>query len=79
MALVLVVASVTMAAEPSLLFENSDFEKGDLTDWKAEGDAFACQPTKGDNPAARRRGASRHQGEFWIGTHDEYERLLGLH
>jgi len=77
MALVLVAASAAMAAETSLLFENSDFEKGDLTNWKAEGDAFARQPTKGDNPAARSRGPSRHQGEFWIGTHERHNGKIG--
>ncbi|MFH1730293.1 MAG: glycoside hydrolase family 32 protein [Planctomycetota bacterium] len=77
MALVLVAASVTMAAETSLLFENSDFEKGDLTNWTAEGDAFKFQPTKGDNPKARNREPSRHQGDFWIGTFEKYNGKVG--
>ncbi|WP_291323001.1 DUF4412 domain-containing protein [Desulfonatronospira sp.] len=57
-----------------LLFANSDFEHGDLTNWRASGDAFIYQPTKGDNPTARRRGQpSQHQGEYWIGTFEKYQ------
>ena len=41
--------------DPDLLFENSDFENGDLTNWTAAGTAFEFQPTKGDNPTARKR------------------------
>ncbi len=61
--------------EPGILFENSDFEMGDLTNWTAEGDAFDFQPTKGDNPTARGRVTqpSQHQGEFWIGTFEKYQ------
>ncbi len=51
-----------------LLFPNSNFEKGDLTNWTAEGDAFKNQPTQGDNPAARKRESAKHEGDFWIGT-----------
>ena len=54
---------------PSPLF---DFESGDLNGWTAEGDAFAFQPTYGDNPSARARGqASNHKGSFWIGTYEK--------
>ena len=57
-----------------LLFANSDFENGDLTNWTASGTAFLYQPTKGDNPTARRRNQpSNHQGEFWIGTYEKYQ------
>ena len=56
-----------------LLFENSDFETGDLANWKATGDTFDFQPTKDDNPMARRRKQpSKHQGEYWIGTFEKY-------
>jgi hypothetical protein len=54
-----------------------DFETGDLTGWKAEAigshpNAFASQPTLGDNPTARKRmQPSSHQGEYWIGTFEE--------
>ena len=58
-----------------LLFENSDFEMGDLTNWTADGNAFEFQPTKGDNPTARGRKfqPSQHQGDFWIGTFEKYQ------
>lgn len=61
-----------------LLFENSDFELGDLTNWQATGNAFACQPTMGDNPLARGRGQSaKHQGDYWIGTFECYNGVSG--
>lgn len=62
-------------SDPLLLFANSDFEMGDLTNWTATGDAFTHQPTKGDNPTARGRSKqpSRHQGDFWIGTFEKYQ------
>jgi len=78
MMLVIVTSSSAVAAETTPLFENSDFEKGDLTNWKAEGAAFKFQPTKGDNPTARgRKDASKHQGEFWIGTYEQYNGKTG--
>lgn len=56
-----------------LLFVNSNFEKGDLTNWTATGDAFKYQPTKGDNPTVRGRNQpSKHQGKYWIGTFEKY-------
>jgi hypothetical protein len=66
-----------LAAGGELLFENSDFEKGTLENWTAEGEAFVRQPTKGDNPAARNREPSAHQGEFWIGTYENYDGKAG--
>jgi hypothetical protein len=62
-------------SDPALLFANSDFEMGDLTNWTAEGNAFDFQPTKGDNPTARGRKSqpSQHQGDFWIGTFEKYQ------
>ena len=75
--LALTAASV-LAAEPELLFENSDFENGTLKNWKAEGAAFdQVQPTKGDNPKARRRESSKHQGEYWIGGYERYDGKTG--
>lgn len=57
-----------------LLFPNSDFEFGNLTNWKGEGSAFDKQPTYGDNPAAREPGKhSNHQGNYWIGTYELYQ------
>ncbi len=58
------------------LFDNSDFEKGDLSNWTVEGKAFKNQPTKGDNPKARNR-SSKHQGTFWIGTYENYSGKKG--
>jgi putative membrane-bound dehydrogenase-like protein len=48
---------------------NLDFERGDLSDWTATGDAFRGQPVSGDKVAARRSDMkSRHTGKFWVGT-----------
>ncbi len=77
--LVVAVAGGAFAAsETKLLFENSDFETGTLKNWKAEGNAFAVQPTKGDNP--KERGRSDHakpQGSYWIGTYEAYDGKKG--
>ena len=75
----LAAASVAFAApEASPLFENSDFEKGTLQNWTAEGNAFKTQPTKGDNPTKRGRSdGSKHQGDFWIGTYEAYTGKTG--
>ena len=53
---------------------NYGFETGDLTDWVKTGNAFDFQPTWGDNPTARNRGqASKHEGDWWIGTYEKYQ------
>src|SRR5918911_1527458 len=50
---------------------NLDFETGTLKDWKAEGEAFAGQPVKGDTVHPRRADMrSRHQGSYWVGTYE---------
>jgi putative membrane-bound dehydrogenase-like protein len=50
---------------------NFDFETGTLKDWKAEGEAFAGQPIKGDTVSPRRGDMkSQHQGNYWIGTYE---------
>lgn len=50
---------------------NLNFETGDLTDWKAEGDAFARQPIKGDTVFPRRSDMrSNHEGDYWIGGYE---------
>jgi hypothetical protein len=55
-----------------------DFEDGNLRGWTAEGEAFRFQPTWGDNPTSRNRDqASNHQGNYWIGTYERYQRLPG--
>lgn len=52
---------------------NTDFESGDLRDWRAEGDAFDRQPIDGDVIAQRRSDMrSAHAGRYWIGG---YERV----
>lgn len=53
-------------------FENAGFEKGDLTQWEAEGEAFENQPTYQDN-AAFRWGyvGSFPVGDYWIGTFED--------
>jgi hypothetical protein len=59
---------------PRLLFPNSDFENGDLTNWTAEGPAFTSQPTRGDNPAVRSKAApAQPEGEWWVGTYENYQ------
>ncbi len=54
-----------------LLFENSDFECGDLRNWTADGNAFEVQPIQGDNSALRNKPAEP-QGTYWIGSYDRY-------
>ncbi len=76
--LAMVVATSAWAAEPELLFENSDFETGTLKNWKAEGEAFKLQPTRGDNPKARGRSDhSNHRGDYWIGTYEAFTGTKG--
>lgn len=69
--------SASPISEASPLFENSDFESGDLAPWTVEGEAFRRQPTKGDNPTARNREPSLHEGEFWIGGFENYSGRSG--
>ncbi len=50
---------------------NLDFEKGDLSDWTAKGDAFNKQPMLGDVVKARRDDfKSNHAGRYWVGTYE---------
>jgi hypothetical protein len=52
---------------------NPDFETGDLRGWARTGNAFDHQPTLGDNPKARNRESSNHQGKWWIGGYERYQ------
>lgn len=66
----LIAGGTTWAEQP--LFENSGFETGTLQNWTVSGEAFAIQPTKGDNPAKRGRESSWHDGKFWIGGFEAF-------
>ena len=65
-------ASSTPVGSPGDAF-TTDFETGDLFGWTMTGLAFTLQPTKGDNPTARGREPSNHQGEWWIGGYEAYQ------
>ena len=71
--LFLFVCLVTVAwSQPSGF--TRDFETGNLWGWQKTGNAFNNQPTFKDNPTARHRGEpSNHQGEYWIGTFENYQ------
>lgn len=65
-------------APGELLFPNSDFELGTLDHWRADGTAFAHQPTKGDNVKARvEERSANHEGSFWVGTYEKYQGKKG--
>lgn len=62
------------AKTDELLFPNSDFEQGDLTNWNTEGTAFGNQPTRGDNVRLRRSNrTAMPQGNFWISSYEDYQ------
>ena len=77
--LVCALSSASAFAASELLFDNSDFEKGTLGNWTAEGDAMTIQPTKGDQIAARTQGKDTNnvQGEYWVGTFEKYDGKTG--
>lgn len=65
-------------ATPERLFENSDFEKGTLDNWSAQGNAFDFQPTKGANvPPGIPSFPFNYQGQYWVGTSQKYQGLPG--
>ena len=64
-----VVTYVVLQPRRGPIFKNSDFEQGNLSRWRAEGRAFANQPTFEDNPLSRGiKGATGFQGKYWVGT-----------
>lgn len=50
-----------------------NFEEGNLRGWTKKGTAFNNQPTLRDNSLARNRGYSNLQGQWWIGTFENYQ------
>ncbi|MGC8845323.1 MAG: hypothetical protein ACP5QY_05695, partial [Candidatus Hydrogenedens sp.] len=61
-----------------LLFPNSDFEHGNLDNWRAFGKAFLNQPTYGDNVLARESPkCALPQGFWWVGSYENYQGLPG--
>src|SRR3954468_15435148 len=54
---------------------NTDFETGDLRDWRVlSGNAFVGQPVKSDTIHARHpTQRSNHAGNYWIGTGEIHE------
>ncbi|WP_341404711.1 glycoside hydrolase family 32 protein [Luteolibacter soli] len=59
------------------MFPNSDFEAGTLANWTAAGAAFTRQPTYHDNTAARGNIPCGLQGNYWIGTYENYDGVTG--
>ena len=49
---------------------NIGFEKGSLDGWTQTGTVWSKGPIKGDSIAARNRGNSNHDGDFWIGGYE---------
>ena len=72
LALLLDIYSLFVVRGPDLLFENSDFEKGTLLHWTAQGTAFLNQPTEGDNAGVRGRGSVAPYDHYWIGTYENH-------
>lgn len=64
------VSASAPADEPP--FPNASFEMGTLDGWTATGEAFATQPTRGDNPAARGRESAAADGDWWVGTYENF-------
>ncbi|MCA8996426.1 MAG: hypothetical protein KDA80_05570 [Planctomycetaceae bacterium] len=55
---------------------NLNFEKGDLSDWTATGNAWDQQPVKGGIDQNRPFGGGKkslHTGEFWIGGYEKLQ------
>ncbi len=71
------ILSSPFAGAAEILFPNADFEAGTLANWTASGTAFTRQPTFGDNTTARGNVAVLQQGNYWIGTFENYNGILG--
>lgn len=52
-----------------LLFENSNFELGNLTHWEVDGSAFEAQPIF-DYGSLREGAPSNYEGSYFIGTYE---------
>ncbi|HEY1122350.1 MAG TPA: glycoside hydrolase family 32 protein, partial [Haloferula sp.] len=70
-------AAPLASAAPVPLFPNSDFEAGTLANWTASGAAFTRQPTYHDNTAARGNVPCGLQGDYWVGTYENYDGITG--
>lgn len=71
LAAILAIAASPAAAQSGLY--TWDFDDGTLQGWTATGDAFANQPTVGNNIAMRRPGESPgNDGEWWVGTFEDH-------
>lgn len=67
-------SGAALGAPDHLLFPNSDFEQGDLSNWHTEGLAFTYQPVKGENVVVREPDKQvRPQGDYWVGTYERYQ------
>lgn len=55
------------------LFDNAGFERGSLRGWTPTGEAFASQPTYGDNTVVR-GASSAPDGQWWVGTFEDNPR-----
>ena len=77
--LILLLLAVVPVGSPAAedLFPNAGFEAGTLENWTAEGDAFAVQPTKGDNPAARGRESANLDGDYFVGGYENFTGTAG--
>jgi len=69
--------AVLPAGAKEILFPNADFEAGTLANWTAAGSAFTRQPTFGDNTSARGNLSCSKQGNYWIGTFENYDGVTG--
>src|SRR5689334_4791601 len=73
-----ILAPIAQGSGSEPLFPNSGFEAGTLENWTASGAAFTSrQPTLGDNTAARGNVTCAKEGNYWIGTYENYDGVNG--